>query len=52
MERANARLMIIVPITLALVFLLLFWAFHSLRYATLISLTVLFALTGGLFRSG
>ena len=47
MERANARLMIIVPITLALVFLLLFWAFHSLRYATLISLTVLFALTGG-----
>ncbi|MBX3327562.1 MAG: efflux RND transporter permease subunit, partial [Nitrospira sp.] len=36
MERANARLMIVVPITLALVFFLLYWAFHSLRYATLI----------------
>jgi len=36
MERANARLLIVVPITLGLVFFLLFWAFHSLRYATLI----------------
>ena len=47
MERANARLMIVVPITLILVFFLLFWAFHSLRYATLISLNVPFALIGG-----
>ena len=47
MERANARLMIVVPITLTLVFFLLFLAFGSLRYATLISLNVPFALTGG-----
>ena len=47
MERANARLMIVVPITLALVFFLLFWAFHSLRYATLIILNLPFALIGG-----
>ena len=47
MERANARLMIVVPVTLALVFFLLFWAFHSLRYATLIMLNLPFALIGG-----
>jgi len=47
MERANARLMIVVPITLGLVFFLLFWAFHSLRYATLIIINLPFALIGG-----
>ncbi len=47
MERANARLMIVVPITLGLVFFLLIWAFHSLRYATLIILNLPFALIGG-----
>jgi cobalt-zinc-cadmium resistance protein CzcA len=47
MERANARLMIVVPVTLGLVFFLLFWAFHSLRYATLIILNLPFALLGG-----
>ncbi|MFO0780235.1 MAG: CusA/CzcA family heavy metal efflux RND transporter [Nitrospira sp.] len=47
MERANARLMIVVPITLALIFFLLFWAFHSLRYATLIIINLPFALIGG-----
>lgn len=47
MERANARLLIVVPITLALVFFLLFWAFHSLRYATMIILNLPFALIGG-----
>ena len=47
MERANARLMIVVPITLGLVFFLLFWAFHSLRYATLIIINLPFALLGG-----
>jgi heavy metal efflux system protein len=36
-----------VPITLGLVFFLLFWAFHSLRYATLIILNLPFALVGG-----
>jgi cobalt-zinc-cadmium resistance protein CzcA len=48
MERANARLMIVVPITLGLVFFLLFWAFHSLRYAALIILNLPFALIGGI----
>jgi cobalt-zinc-cadmium resistance protein CzcA len=47
MERANARLMIVVPITLGLVFFLLFWAFHSLRYATMIIINLPFALIGG-----
>ncbi|MCW5799041.1 MAG: Cation efflux system protein CzcA [Nitrospira sp.] len=47
MERANARLLLVVPITLGLVFFLLFWAFHSLRYAGLIILNLPFALVGG-----
>ena len=47
MERANARLLIVVPITLGLVFFLLFWTFHSLRYATLIIINLPFALIGG-----
>ncbi|THJ23664.1 MAG: efflux RND transporter permease subunit [Nitrospira sp. CG24E] len=47
MERANERLLIVVPITLGLVFFLLFWAFHSLRYATLIMMNLPFALIGG-----
>ena len=47
MERANARLLVVVPVTLGLVFFLLFWAFHSLRYATLIILNLPFALVGG-----
>ncbi|MDE3042825.1 MAG: efflux RND transporter permease subunit [Nitrospirota bacterium] len=47
MERANARLLLVVPITLGLVFFLLFWAFHSLRYATLIIMNLPFALIGG-----
>ena len=48
MERANARFLVVVPITLGLVFFLLFWAFHSLRYAALIFLNLPFALIGGL----
>ncbi len=47
MERANARLLLVVPITLGLVLFLLFWAFHSLRYAGLIILNLPFALIGG-----
>ncbi|MDF0642514.1 MAG: CusA/CzcA family heavy metal efflux RND transporter [Nitrospira sp.] len=48
MERANARLLIVVPVTLGLVFFLLFWAFHSFRYALLIILNLPFALIGGI----
>lgn len=47
MERANARLLIVVPVTLGLVFFLLFWAFHSLRYAALIIMNLPFAMIGG-----
>ncbi|MBI4401823.1 MAG: efflux RND transporter permease subunit [Nitrospirae bacterium] len=47
MQRAMARLMIVVPITIGLVFFLLFLAFHSFRYATLIILNLPFALIGG-----
>jgi cobalt-zinc-cadmium resistance protein CzcA len=47
MERANARLSIVVPVTIGWIFFLLFWAFHSMRYATLIILNLPFALVGG-----
>ncbi|MEW6245087.1 MAG: efflux RND transporter permease subunit [Nitrospirota bacterium] len=47
MERANARLMIVVPIALGLILFLLFVAFHSWRYAILIMLNLPFALIGG-----
>ncbi|MES1937411.1 efflux RND transporter permease subunit [Salinisphaera hydrothermalis] len=48
-RRAMSRLYVVVPITLALIFLLLFVAFSSLRYAALIYLNVPFAITGGIF---
>ncbi|WP_447972301.1 efflux RND transporter permease subunit [Nitrospira sp. Kam-Ns4a] len=47
MERAMARLRIIVPLTISLIFLLLFSSFNSVRYAALIILNLPFALIGG-----
>jgi len=47
MERAMAKLQIIVPITIGLIFLLLYSTFNSLRQATLIILNLPFALIGG-----
>jgi len=47
-QRAMKRLYIIVPISLALIFVLLFWAFHSIKNASLIVMNVPFALIGGL----
>ncbi|MEQ8409204.1 MAG: CusA/CzcA family heavy metal efflux RND transporter [Gammaproteobacteria bacterium] len=47
-ERAMQRLYLVVPVTLALIFLMLFSAFSSLRYASLIFLNVPFAVTGGI----
>lgn len=47
MQRAMARLTVIVPITVGLIFLLLFLSFHSLRYAALIMLNLPFSLIGG-----
>lgn len=48
-ERAMARLYLVVPITLGLIFLFLFMAFSSARYAALIFLNVPIAFTGGIF---
>ncbi|MEW5792341.1 MAG: efflux RND transporter permease subunit [Pseudomonadota bacterium] len=48
MERAMQRLMIIIPITIAAIFFLLFVLFNSARYAALIILVLPFASIGGL----
>jgi len=48
-QRAMNRLYVVVPITLGLIFLMLFIMFGSLRYATLIFLNVPFAVIGGIF---
>ncbi|MEW6544634.1 MAG: CusA/CzcA family heavy metal efflux RND transporter [Nitrospirota bacterium] len=47
MERAMARLQIIVPLSVGLIFFLLFLSFHSVRYALLMLLNLPFALIGG-----
>jgi cobalt-zinc-cadmium resistance protein CzcA len=47
-QRAMKRLSFIIPISLILIFVLLFWAFHSVKNAALIVMTVPFALIGGL----
>ena len=47
-QRAMKRLYVIVPVSLALIFTLLFWAFHSVKNAILIVMNVPFALIGGL----
>lgn len=47
-QRAMARLAIIVPLTIGLIFILLYTAFNSLTYATLIIANVPFAIIGGL----
>lgn len=48
-QRAQATLMIVVPISLGLIFLLLYLSFGSIRNALLIILNVPFALVGGIF---
>jgi len=48
-QRAAARLGIVVPIALALVFLLLFTTFASLRQSLLVLVNIPFALIGGVF---
>ena len=54
-QRAMARLGLIVPLTIGLIFILLYTAFNSVRHATLIIANVPFAVIGGilgLFISG
>ena len=47
-QRAMKRLAIIVPISLGLIFILLFWAFMSIKNALLILMNVPFAMIGGI----
>jgi cobalt-zinc-cadmium resistance protein CzcA len=47
MERALGHLMVIIPITIAAIFFLLFLLFNSLRFATLIITVLPFASIGG-----
>jgi cobalt-zinc-cadmium resistance protein CzcA len=47
-QRALARLAVIVPLTIGLIFLLLYTAFNSLRHATIIIANVPFAVIGGI----
>ncbi|QXP88038.1 efflux RND transporter permease subunit [Methylococcus capsulatus] len=49
LERAMNRLLVIVPITIAAIFFLLFLLFDSLRFASLIILVLPFASMGGIF---
>jgi cobalt-zinc-cadmium resistance protein CzcA len=48
-QRALTRLSVIVPLTIFFIFVLLYTAFNSIRYATLIIANVPFATIGGLF---
>ncbi|MBL8381140.1 MAG: efflux RND transporter permease subunit [Burkholderiales bacterium] len=48
MERAMARLMVIIPITIGAIFFLLFMLFNSVRYATLVITVLPLAAIGGI----
>src|SRR5262249_5943383 len=48
-QRAMSRLKVIVPVSVFLIFLLLFNAFKSIKHALLILMNVPFALVGGIF---
>jgi cobalt-zinc-cadmium resistance protein CzcA len=47
-SRANRRLMFVLPVSIAIIFALLFATFHSVGQASLILLNVPFALVGGI----
>ena len=47
-SRANRRLLFVLPVSIAIIFALLFATFHSIKQATLILLNVPFALVGGI----
>ena len=48
-QRAAARLMVVVPVALALIFFLLFSTFRSVRQALLVLSNIPFAMIGGIF---
>jgi len=47
-QRAMKRLMVIVPLSIVMIFIVLFWAFRSLKNALLVLLMIPFTLIGGL----
>jgi Cu(I)/Ag(I) efflux system membrane protein CusA/SilA len=49
MERANRRLRYVVPIALAIIFLLLYWNFGSMKESAIVMLSIPFALVGGIW---
>ena len=49
LERASKRLAIVVPIALALIFMLVFFAVKSMKYTLMIYMAVPFAAVGGIF---
>ncbi len=49
LQEARARLMVIVPVALAVIFLLIFMVFNSLRQAVLVYTGIPLAMTGGIF---
>jgi len=49
MQRANRRLAVVVPITLAIIFLLLHWHFGSTAETAIVMLSLPFALIGGVW---
>ncbi|HET9064295.1 MAG TPA: CusA/CzcA family heavy metal efflux RND transporter [Gemmatimonadales bacterium] len=49
LERATARLVLVVPITLLIIFLLLYWQFGSIVESALVMLSLPFALVGGVW---
>jgi cobalt-zinc-cadmium resistance protein CzcA len=49
LQAASKRLMIAVPVALALIFMLLYFTFHSLKQATLIFTAIPMAAIGGIF---
>ncbi len=49
MERAAKRLLIVVPITLALIFLILFMNFRNITESLIMMITIPFALIGGIW---
>ena len=49
LERASARLLIVVPLALFLIFVLLFTTFGSVKQALLIYTGIPFAIVGGIF---
>ena len=47
-KRANQRLSVVIPITILIIFLILYSAFHSFKWASLIMVNLAFAPVGGL----